>query len=35
MAIEIYQNEELTGGGKNAGRKGVGSAICLTRAIRG
>ena len=27
MAIEVPQNEEISGGGKNAGRKGVGSAI--------
>ena len=27
MAIEVPQNEELSGGGKNGGRKGVGSAI--------
>ena len=27
MAIEIPQNEEISGGGKNEGRKGVGSAI--------
>ena len=28
MAIEVPQNEEISGGGKNGGRKGVGSAIC-------
>ena len=27
MAIEVPQNEEIFGGGKNGGRKGVGSAI--------
>ena len=27
MAIEFPQNEEISGGGKNGGRKGVGSAI--------
>ena len=27
MAIEIPQNEEISGGAKNGGRKGVGSAI--------
>ena len=27
MAIEVPQNEEISGGGKNGGRKGVGSAI--------
>ena len=25
MAIEVFQNEEIFGGGKNGGRKGVGS----------
>ena len=28
MVIEVAQDEEISGGGKNAGRKGVGSAIC-------
>ena len=28
MAIEIPQDEEISGGGKNGGRKQVGSAIC-------
>ena len=27
MVIEIPKNEEISGGGKNGGRKGVGSAI--------
>ena len=27
MAIEVLQNESISGGGKNGGRKGVGSAI--------
>ena len=27
MAIEVPQNEEISGGGKNEGRKGIGSAI--------
>ena len=27
MAIEVSQNEEISGGGKNGGRKEVGSAI--------
>ena len=27
MAIEVSQNEEISGGEKNGGRKGVGSAI--------
>ena len=27
MAIEVPQNEEISGGGKNRGRKGIGSAI--------
>ena len=35
MAIEVLQNEEISGGGKNGGRKGVGSAICRKRANRG
>ena len=26
-AIEVPQNEEISGGGKNGGKKGVGSAI--------
>ena len=35
MAIEIPQNEEIFGGGKNGGRNQVGSAICQRRANRG
>ena len=35
MAIEILQNEEISGGGKSEGRKGVGSAIRRRRANRG
>ena len=35
MAIEVPQNEEICGGGKNGGRKGVSSAICLGGANRG
>ena len=27
MAIEVSQNEEISGGGKNGGREGIGSAI--------
>ena len=27
MAIEVPQNEEIFGGGKNGGRKEVGSAV--------
>ena len=27
MAIEVPQNEEISGGGKDGGRKGVNSAI--------
>ena len=27
MAIEVPQNEEISGGGKNGGKKGVSSAI--------
>ena len=35
MAIEVPQNEEISGGGKNGGRKGVDSAIRQGRANRG
>ena len=35
MAIELPQNEEITGEGKNGGRKGVGSAIRWGGANRG
>ena len=27
MAIEVPQNEEISGGGKNIGREGIGYAI--------
>ena len=35
MAVEVLQNEEISGGGKNGRRKGVGSAIRWRRANRG
>ena len=35
MAIEVPQNEEISGGGKNGGGKGVGSAIRYKEANRG
>ena len=35
MAIEVPQNEEISGGGKNGGRKGIGSAIRWGAANRG
>ena len=35
MAIEVPQNEEISGGGKNGRRKGVSSAICWGGANRG
>ena len=35
MAIEVPQNEEISQGGKNGGRKGVGSAICWGVANKG
>ena len=37
MAVEVPQslNEEISGGGKNGGRKGVGSAIRRRRANKG
>ena len=35
MAIEVPQNEEISGGAKNGGRKAVGSAIRWGGAIRG
>ena len=35
MAIEVSQNEEISGGGKNGRRKGVGSAIRWRGANRG
>ena len=34
MAIEAPQNEEISGGGKNGGRGGVGSAIRRRKANR-
>ena len=35
MAIEVPQNEEISGGRKNGGREEVGSAIRWQRANRG
>ena len=35
MAVEVPQNEEICGEGKNVGREGVGSAICRRRADKG
>ena len=35
MAIEVPKNEEISGGGKDGGRKGVGSAISWGGADRG
>ena len=35
MAIEVPQNEEISGRGKDGGRKGVGSAIRRRGANRG
>ena len=35
MAIEVPQNEEISGGGKNGRRKGVGSAIRRRGANKG
>ena len=35
MAVEVPQNEEISGGGKNGGRKGIGSAIDRGRANSG
>ena len=35
MATEFPQNEEISGGGKNRGRKGVGSAIRRRGTNRG
>ena len=35
MAIEWPQNEEISGGGKNGGRKEVGSSIRWRGANRG
>ena len=33
-ASEVPQNEEISGGGKNGGREGIGSAICWRGANR-
>ena len=35
MAIEVPKNEEISGGGKNGGRKEIGSAIRWRGANRG
>ena len=35
MAVEVPQNKEISGGGKNGRRKGVSSAICRRRANKG
>ena len=35
MVTEVPQNEEISGGGKNGGRKGIGSAIRQGGANRG
>ena len=35
MAIEVPQNEEISEGGKNGGRKGIGSVIRWGGANRG
>ena len=35
MAIEVPQNEEISGGGKNGGREEIGSAIRWGGANRG
>ena len=35
MAIEVPKDEEISGGGKNGGRKEVDSAIHMRRANRG
>ena len=35
MAIEVPQNEEISGGGKDGGREGIGSAIHWGGANRG
>ena len=35
MAIDVPQNEEISGGQKKGGKKGVGSAIGPRRANRG
>ena len=35
MAIEVPQNEEISGGGKNGGRKEISCVICWRGANRG
>ena len=35
MAIEVPQNEEIYGEGKNGGRKGIGTTIRRREANRG
>ena len=35
MAVEVSQNEQISEGGKNGGRKGIGSAIRRGGANRG
>ena len=35
IALEVPQNEEISGGEMNGGRKGVGSSIHRERANRG
>ena len=35
MAIEVPQNEEISGGGKTGGREGISSAIRGEERIRG
>ena len=35
MVIDVPQNKEISGGGKNGGRKEVGSAIRQRKANRG
>ena len=35
MAVEIPQNEEISGGGKNGKGEGVDSAFCQRRANKG
>ena len=35
MAIEVPQNKEISGGGKNGGREGIGFAIRRRGANRG
>ena len=35
MAIEVPQNEKISGGGKNGGTKGVGSTIRWEKRIGG